>query len=166
MAVTGFKIQGLRLRPRLVSMAIFMGLGLICGTTAHAQEPSEDAEATAEVEAEPQKKIRSLRDRCIPLRRVRDVEIIDSQTIIWEVFGSNISHYKMTLQGRCLGLMAREAFVHSSSNGQLCDIGEWIRVAGGSRAICAIDRIEPWTPPPEADTSPDTDTDTDTEQDD
>jgi len=90
---------------------------------------------------------RPLQERCIPLRRVRNVKIVDSKTIIWEVGGGQINYYKMTLTNKCPGLVGRGAFVHSSSGSRLCDVGEWIRVAGGTRAICTIDRIEPWSPP-------------------
>ena len=97
---------------------------------------------------EPTKPVsRALQDRCIPLRRVRSIKIVDNQTIIWIMRGGRPAYFKMTLHGRCPGLVARGAFVHSSSNGRLCDIGEWIRVAGGTRAICPIESIEPWTPP-------------------
>jgi hypothetical protein len=85
---------------------------------------------------------RTMAERCIPLSRVRDVRIVDDHTIIWDVMG-DIPQYRMTLDGKCPGLVNRGAFVHSSSNNRLCDIGDWIRVAGGSRAICNIKRIEP-----------------------
>ena len=106
---------------------------------------AQSSEAPKEEAAQPAP--RSLQDRCIPLRRVRSIKIVDNQTIIWSMRGTRPAFYKMTLHGKCPGLMVRGAFVHSSSSGRLCDIGEWIRVAGGTRAICPIERIEPWTPP-------------------
>jgi hypothetical protein len=106
---------------------------------------------------------RPLQERCIPLRRVRSVKIIDSTTIIWEVGGGKIGYYKMTLANKCPGLVGRGAFVHSSSGSRLCDVGEWIRVAGGTRAICPIDRIEPWSPPDDRGNSKGGDKDTKTQ---
>lgn len=122
-----------------------------------AQEESAADESAASEDSGP----RPLQERCIPLRRVRGVTIIDDHTIIWDVAGGAIDHYRMTLSSRCPGLVGRGAFVHSSSGSRLCDVGEWIRVAGGTRAICAIDKIEPWTPPEDdtADETPDEDSD-------
>lgn len=93
---------------------------------------------------------RSLQERCIPLNRVRDVDIVDERTLIWHVRGSKIRAYKMTLMIDCPDLLAREAFVHSSTSNRLCDFGaEWLRVVGASHMVCPIARIEPWEPPDE-----------------
>jgi|GEM_PF-5490913 len=132
--------------------AIFAALVSVCALvachgTAMAQDEDTASESPADSAIEKDNGVRPLQERCIPLRRVRNVQIVDSQTIIWEVAGGPINYYKMTLTSKCPGLTSRDAFVHSSSGSRLCDVGEWIRVAGGTRAICTIDRIEPYTPP-------------------
>lgn len=101
---------------------------------------------------------RSLQERCIPLRRVRDVDIVDERTLIWHVSASKFRTYKMTLAIDCPDLLAREAFVHSSTGNRLCDFGaEWLRVVGASHMVCPIARIEPWEPPEEENGSEETD---------
>jgi hypothetical protein len=136
------------LRTIFAALVLFYAMAGSHGA-AMAQENAgvEDEAATEEADKGP----RPMRERCIPLRRVRSVKILDAQTIIWEVGGGRFSHYRMTLTSKCPGLVGRGAFVHSSSGSRLCDVGEWIRVAGGTRAICSIDRIEPWSPPDEED---------------
>lgn len=146
-------VRGLRL---VIAVTTCVSALLAPGGGAFAQTASPPAQPDKPATAPPSKDTakpatRALRGHCIPLRRVRSIQIVDARTVIWTMRAGTPKFYKMTLASKCPGLMVRGAFVHSSSNGQLCDVGEWIRVAGGSRAICPIQHIEPWDPPADND---------------
>ena len=69
-------------------------------------------------------------DRCIPVSRVADTDVLDDQNILFRMRGREL--YRNFLPRRCPGLRNRDAFSYESRTGSLCrgDLVEVLEIGG------------------------------------
>ncbi|MEM7500554.1 MAG: hypothetical protein AAF417_00870 [Pseudomonadota bacterium] len=87
-------------------------------------------------------------DRCIPVSRVADTDVLDDQNILFRMRGREL--YRNFLPRRCPGLSSRDAFSYESRTGSLCrgDLIEVLEIGGiGPRvgAPCQLGGFYPVT---------------------
>jgi hypothetical protein len=58
--------------------------------------------------------------RCIPLRNIQDIEILDERNIIFRVSVNNF--YLNTLPYRCVGLRRNDTIMYRTSINEICDV--------------------------------------------
>ncbi|TNE62501.1 MAG: hypothetical protein EP335_12810 [Alphaproteobacteria bacterium] len=79
---------------------------------------------------------------CISLRMIRDSDVIDDQTIFFQVSGNK--GYLNKLPRRCPRLGDERRFMHKTSIGQLCDL-DFITVldsTGNEWSSCGLGKFE------------------------
>jgi len=88
---------------------------------------------------------------CVPLRYLRDSQIIDDQTIFFHGLGKKA--YMNKLPHRCISLAREERFMYSTSISQLCK-SEIITVLdsfGRQWGSCGLGEFEEWQKKPKDD---------------
>ncbi len=61
-----------------------------------------------------------LPEDCISVRAIKDTDIVDDQTILFNMRGDKI--FRNNLDHKCRGLKREESFMYESKTGKLCDI--------------------------------------------
>ena len=87
-------------------------------------------------------------ERCITTRSIRNTDVIDDYTILFEMRGGD--YYVNNLRNRCIGLEREGRFSYRTSTGRLCSVSivDVLRQFGGTLergASCSLGEFYPIT---------------------